>query len=242
MEQNNNLTKYDFEFNNEILSMIGRSWIQSDHDIIAQVFLQKMFSMNHMVQNNNLMNYYGYLSENNFNPTLIDAGGNIGAASLYFNKIFPKLKTISIEPDIENAELLRKNLSGLNVEIVHGALADKDGILLLDTKNFGPIGYRVGAIGNVEIAAYSIPSIVKKFSINDRPFILKIDIEGGEDLLFSGLNSWIKDFPLIIIELHDWMLPFTNVSKNFYKAISNYNFDLINYGENTFCFNQDFLK
>jgi len=42
--------------------------------------------------------------------------------------------------------------------------------------------------------------------------------------------------------LHDWMIPFENNSQNFYKSISNYRFDLITQGENTFCFNHRFLK
>ena len=37
--------------------------------------------------------------------------------------------------------------------------------------------------------------------------LIKIDIEGGESELFEKNIEWIEKFPLIIIELHDWMLP-----------------------------------
>ena len=241
-DSENSLIQYDFEFNTNILKMLGRPWVQSDHDIIAIVFLQKMFSTERMTQNHNLNRYYDYLISNNCKPILIDAGANIGAASLYFNQMYPVLKTISIEPDIENAQLLQSNLAEFDVEVIQGALGCDDEILFLDTENFDPIAYRVGSVGNVEVISHSVTSILKRLTAAEKPFILKIDIEGGEDLLFSKETRWINDFPLIIIELHDWMLPFTNVSKNFYKAISSYNFDLINYGENTFCFNQDILK
>jgi FkbM family methyltransferase len=242
MDLNKKLIQYDFEFNNKNLKMVGRSSVQSDHDIIALTFLKKMFHTEHMSQNQNLICYYNYLIAGNYRPVLIDAGANIGAASLYFNQIYPLLKTISIEPDIENAQLLQRNLSEFDVEIIQGALGCKDEIMFLDTKNFGPIAYRVSEEGNIEVMTYSIPSIIKKLMPSEKPFILKIDIEGGEDSLFSSNFSWINEFPLIIIELHDWMLPFKNISKNFYKAISSYDFDLIQYGENTFCFNSTILK
>ncbi len=238
----NSILQYEFEFESKILKMFGRSWVKSDHDIIAMVFLQKMFSMERMAQNKNLIQYFENLITHNYTPILIDAGANIGAASLYFNKIFSNLKTIAIEPDIENSQLLQRNLSEYDVEVVQGALSNKDGIAYLDTENFDPIAYRVGLQGDIEVKAHSIPSILKKLSPTDKPFILKIDIEGGEDLLFSGENNWINEFPLIIIELHDWMIPFENNSQNFYKSISNYRFDLITQGENTFCFNHRFLK
>jgi hypothetical protein len=41
--------------------------------------------------------------------------------------------------------------------------------------------------------------------------------------------------------LHDWVMPYTNVSRNFYRSISNFEFDLVNSGENTFCFNRRLL-
>ena len=53
-----------------------------------------------------------------------------------------------------------------------------------------------------------------------RLFITKIDIEGFEDDLFSSNTDWIDDCLLLIIELHDWMMPKTANSNNFLKAIS----------------------
>ena len=73
------------------------------------------------------------------------------------------------------------------------------------------------------------------------PLICKIDIEGGEENLFSTSDAWIDQFPLDI-ELHDWLLPGTSNSKNFLSAISKRNFDIICRGENMFCFNNDLLS
>jgi len=73
------------------------------------------------------------------------------------------------------------------------------------------------------------------------PFIAKIDIEGGEAELFSSNCTWMGEFPLIIIELHDWMLAGKASSRNFLHAIAAYNFDVMLHGENLFCFNNDLL-
>jgi hypothetical protein len=67
-------------------------------------------------------------------------------------------------------------------------------------------------------------------------------IEGGEDALFNGDTSWLGQFPLVIIELHDWMLPFSGSSRNFIKSIAQYDFDFVHKGENIFLFNRQLLN
>jgi hypothetical protein len=73
------------------------------------------------------------------------------------------------------------------------------------------------------------------------PFIFKIDIEGGESDLFKKDFEWVDSFPMLVIELHDWMLPFQGSSRSFFKAISAYDFDIVYRGENIFCFNKRIL-
>jgi len=75
-----------------------------------------------------------------------------------------------------------------------------------------------------------------------QPLIFKIDIEGGEDNLFSADTSWMGRFPLIIIELHDWMLPFSGNSRNFIRAVAQGEFDMVYKGENIFLFNREILS
>ena len=42
-------------------------------------------------------------------------------------------------------------------------------------------------------------------SADNAPFILKIDIEGSEGKLFEVDIDIISRFPIIVVELHDWM-------------------------------------
>lgn len=66
------------------------------------------------------------------------------------------------------------------------------------------------------------------------PFICKIDIEGAEQELFSANTQWITRFPIVIIELHDWLFPRSGSSANFLRAIAGTNRDFVVSGENIF--------
>ncbi len=43
-------------------------------------------------------------------------------------------------------------------------------------------------------------------AVDRNPWIVKVDIEGGEADLFAANTEWVDAVPVIIIELHDWML------------------------------------
>ena len=45
--------------------------------------------------------------------------------------------------------------------------------------------------------------------------IIKIDIEGSEQELFSQNIEWLDKFKIILIEPHDWMYPKKNTFHNF---------------------------
>jgi hypothetical protein len=66
------------------------------------------------------------------------------------------------------------------------------------------------------------------------PFIAKIDIEGAESELFSKNTDWIDQFPVVIIELHDWLLPNENSSRNFLQCVSSRARDFLYKRENIF--------
>ena len=66
------------------------------------------------------------------------------------------------------------------------------------------------------------------------PFIIKIDIKGFENNLFKPNIQWIERFPVLVIELHDWLFPKPDRSQTFLKAISGRDLDFVYYVENVF--------
>jgi FkbM family methyltransferase len=181
-----------------------------------------------------LRSAYGRLIAAGRTPLIIDAGANIGLASLWFATMFPEARIYAVEPDEGNLALLRRNVASCrNVVVLPGAVWDRPCEVGIANPDAGAGGFRV-AEGGGDVRAYTIPEIVK--AAGDEPFIVKIDIEGGEDALFRSNTDWLSAAHLTILELHDWMLPSQGTSRNFLRCISETSVDVVFQGENVFCF------
>jgi hypothetical protein len=65
---------------------------------------------------------------------------------------------------------------------------------------------------------YSLGTLLaSKPSTTYVPFLLKLDIEGAEKTLFDGDCSTIDQFPLVVMEPHDWLLPGQLTSHGFFR-------------------------
>jgi len=63
------------------------------------------------------------------------------------------------------------------------------------------------------------------------PFLVKIDIEGAEKNVFSANTEWIPRTAVIVVELHDWLMPKQGTALPFLQAIRQYDRDFILSGE-----------
>ena len=71
--------------------------LSSDLDCLEQVFINEQYRLPF-----------------SFEPRIIvDAGANIGAASIYFAKKWPDAKILALEPEESNFGILRKNCARL---------------------------------------------------------------------------------------------------------------------------------
>lgn len=163
--------------------------------------------------------------------TIIDAGANIGFASVYFSRVYPDAKIIAIEPDNENYALLCKNnKDNSNVECVQAALwNDELGVSITNASTSENRGYMVDKTDNAMISSLTVNGIMKAYNLSHID-ILKIDIEGAEQEVFEGDTSWLDKVSVVIIELHDRMRPFS--SSSFFKSISEHKFLFKMSGEN----------
>lgn len=175
-------------------------------------------------------------------PLIIDAGGNIGTSSYYFLKIFPDAFAYVVEPERSNFEVLSVNLGGRsNVHLFEGAIGSTPGTAYLERHS--DCGHRIAKDGKEPIKVISTETILGEMEPRGAfPFLYKIDIEGSEADLFSGNTSWLEKFPCLVIELHDWMLPFSGNSTNFQRAIGTGDWDIMPRGENLFLFNRRLLR
>ena len=170
--------------------------------------------------------------------SIIDAGANIGLATLYFASRFPSASIISVEPEEHNYRLLEKNVSAYpQIKPVQAAVwSDNKEISVVDP-GLGEWGYQTAA-GETLLAPssrHAVQGLTIDRLMADHGIefvdILKIDIEGAEKEVFENPSLWIDRVGILIIELHEHLK--TGCSRNFYNATNHFSSEWLQ-GENVF--------
>jgi FkbM family methyltransferase len=214
----------------------------SDGRVIGQIFDHNCYDLRRLRRFDQLIEFMTRGSTRASGPLIVDAGANIGAASVYFAAKFPDSLVMAIEPDFGNYQLLAENTQGLRVTPVHGALAATAGRARVFDAGEGFWGYRTQRIHDGEkggIRTVTMNQVYDMLAPEWVPFIAKIDIEGGEKDLFSKDVEWVRRTPLIIIELHDWLLTSEANSSSFLQCISQLDRDFIYIGEDIYSIAND---
>jgi FkbM family methyltransferase len=169
---------------------------------------------------------------------VVDAGANVGMATLFFAHQYPKAHIIAIEPESSNFEMLTRNCEGLpNIRLVRAALWPVNGSLKIVNSTSEAWEFAVTDEGSSQTDMPCVPAITIDEVLgsleNDRIDLLKLDIEGSELQLFSrGAEQWLSRIQNIVIELHDRYRP--GCTKAFYSALASRNFVQEIRGENIF--------
>jgi FkbM family methyltransferase len=172
--------------------------------------------------------------------TIVDAGANIGLASIYFAHKFPRARVISLEPEAANFELLQRNARGYaNIECVPKALWAESGTVNIFDPGEGAWAFRTISEGDQagskcvgSVDCINVRDLMSKFGLQ-RIDLLKIDIEGSEKEVFEGSAAWIGDVNAIAIELHDRFK--RGCSQAFYNATASFEHE-VHKGENVCVF------
>jgi FkbM family methyltransferase len=213
---------------------------RADCGVIRQIFIKEEYSLRKFRRRADIDDAYHLILKQGKTPLIVDAGANIGVSVVWFMDSYPNSHIIAIEPDPDNVRLLRSNVAGLDVDIREAALGAEDGLVSLIDPGSGEWGYQTSADPNGMCPRLSITRLInEKIALDYVPFLIKIDIEGGEDNLFGASTSWVDLFPLLIIELHDWLLPGKNTSLNFIRRIGQSKRDFVYNSENVFSFRNE---
>jgi FkbM family methyltransferase len=208
----------------------------ADLGVMGQIFGNQDYALKRLRRGVELEALGGALPR----PFILDAGANIGASVCWFALKFPNCHILAFEPDPANFDLLRRNTEGLNVELHQAALGATDGKAALVDPGEGEWGYRTAAAADGAVPMISVSRVVAgKCAAGFAPFIAKIDIEGGEADLFTPPTDWVDRFPLLTVELHDWLLPGQGTSRSFLQCVAARNRDFVHIGENIFSIRND---
>lgn len=173
--------------------------------------------------------------------TIVDAGANIGLASIYFANRFPDARIIAIEPERDNFELLKKNIAPYpNIIPLHAALWDRNTSISLVDPGLGAWGFmtqdddesatQLGKLRH-QVPAVTVDQVMRDYGL-EKIDILKIDIEGAEKEVFRDPGLWIDRVDALIVELHEGMKP--GCYRSFYVGTDNKFDDEWTRGENVY--------
>lgn len=212
----------------------------SDHAVIKQIFKNQGYSTKRFRRHADILRRYHKILAAGDQPLVVDCGANIGASAIYFALLFPKAIILAVEPNNDNYALLQKNTKDFKqIHAQHCAVGSHDGVLNLFDPGAGPDAYRTSTsdcsnIGKYigEVKCRSLKNLISDASAV--PFLLKIDIEGAEADLFSKYLEPFTAFYLVIVELHDWLLPGQANSRNFLAWHASSDRDFVYHGENVF--------
>jgi len=143
---------------------------------------------------------------------------------------------IAIEPEDSNFALLSKNTEGLNVRCVQAALSSETKRVRVVDPGEGHWGFRTEKTGSQEgLPCVTLDALYEETRGSGVfPFLVKINIEGGEQDVFSQNTGWVQNTGIIIIELHDKILPRKAVSRPFLKCMSALDRDFLYSGSYVF--------
>lgn len=205
-----------------------------DLNLMGLIFDKNEYGLEKIGRRDELAAQYAAIVAQNVAPLIIDCGAHCGIATKFFAETYPQARIVAVEPAEDNAALAREINNGDRVTVLCAAVGSVDGTGSLERQDRS-FAHRVNGGTGGETRIVSINTLLDdERRRGARPFIVKIVIEGSEEDLFEGNTDWIDAFPLLIIELHDEMLPGQANARNFLREMGRRNRDFLYHGKNIF--------
>lgn len=217
----------------------------SDTQLVGQILIDRAFDLSLLRRKDDIQKFLDNARKTGKRPLVIDAGANIGLTSIYLHTQFRDATIVAIEPEPSNFALLCHNVQDFPVLPIPCALAGTSGQVSIVDTGEGFWAFRTEAVtgsgepGTDYVDCVMVDEIFHEHKDECFPFIVKMDIEGGEDDVFNGPVEWINQTPILIVELHDWMLPKQRTAQSFLLAIAGMDRDFVQIGENIFSIAND---
>lgn len=134
---------------------------------------------------------------------LLDVGANVGYMSACFLTHVPNSRVVAVDPQPGIVDLLRANLEpfGSRALVVPVALSDRNGrsAFEINATNRGASMLVNAGEGDVTVETWTPERLVEICGI-DRIDLIKLDVEGHEEAVFSALQGVIARFrPRLIV-------------------------------------------
>jgi len=186
-----------------------------------------------------------YSNTKNSAPFIVDCGGNIGMSLLYWKYLYPDASIIVFEPSKDVLPILKKTIDQNNLKdviLVPNALGGNSGTATMHPRGAAASGNTlVSSIAKTARAkdlgdTYQV-TVSKLSDYIQKPIdILKIDIEGSEDIVFQELaqSKTLPTVQEIVLEYHhdpekglQRLLTILSICKKNNFAVQIFNEDLV---------------
>jgi FkbM family methyltransferase len=152
---------------------------------------------------------YRCLDELSVADLVIDCGANVGYSATYFLTRFPQCHLIAIEPDPLNFSALQRNTAayGERSRNLLCAVWPHETSLVMSEENSAPgqewgRTVREARAGETSTLKAIDSGTLIRTSGFQRCSILKMDIEGAEELIFESTPDWLSLVDALVIEIH----------------------------------------
>jgi FkbM family methyltransferase len=148
------------------------------------------------------------------NAIVADAGANIGTTSIFIKSLIPAARIYAIEPDLNNFDLLKKNIA-INklddtVNALRNAIWINDEKLEInnefrDMKDWSLAVLKADSNSKSDLRGVALANLILDNRLS-KIDLLKIDIEGAERFLFENSDFCDTIFRFVenlVIEIHD---------------------------------------
>ncbi|MDD4427519.1 MAG: FkbM family methyltransferase [Paludibacter sp.] len=216
--------------------------LTSDISVLKQVIIEKEYMP--------IVELVEKKYQKDYIKLIVDAGSNIGLATIFLNSYFPNTKIVAIEPEQSNFIQLKKNIE---INCLNNNVVGLDKALWVNNTDYLNIGseFRDGEnwakivkltdIMNESVNPITLKEIIDNYGKGQIIDILKMDIEGAEANLFKSsefLETLAKYVRFFCFEIHEEFMS----RESFHRILSDINFELSEVGETTFCFNKSLLS
>jgi FkbM family methyltransferase len=137
---------------------------------------------------------------------VVDLGSNIGVTAMYWAQRYPRAKLVLVEPDPDNFKLLRKNTAAFRDRclLLQAAVSNQRGqaSFFRSSREYNHSMIRMDdCVSEIQVRALTVSDVIDAAGF-PRVDLLKMDIEGGEELVMPTIRQW-KHIPRsLIAEVH----------------------------------------
>ena len=207
-----------------------------DYRVFTDIFVDECYRLDGMRQAERAFDTAGR------ETLIVDCGANNGCSALWYALRYPAATVVAIEPEAENYALMCANVAGCaNVETIRAAVWDCETELAIVPQGKAgawafqthPLEHRSGA--DDRTPTVTLDAILARYPSAER-ILVKIDIEGAEGTVFAATSAWLDRVDVLVVELHDWMLPWQGTSRSVLSRTMRLPMDVLFAGENAIFF------